>query len=216
MYTLLSSWTGGTRSDQTRQQTRTVRENIITHYLKSPACAEVQETAVDRLSEVIIILSRIQRNLSVFLFIPFPLCLSHRHYHLHFFIIIIMGNWQLEAGKMCLYVFAPISAFYLFHQVDYFEDFIKSFQRKQRNEVTVKEESLFRNSLNVIQEAKTPQQDFHLQLRQWEQAQQAQQAQPANGTHPLAHPRASLDCPPPTLHNTHTSILTAWGRGDPS
>lgn len=85
-----------------------------------------------------------------------------------------MGNWQLEAGKMCLYVFAPISAFYMFHQVDYFEDFIKSFQRKQRNEVAVKEESVFRNSLNVIQEAKSPQQDFHLQLRQWEQAQESQ------------------------------------------
>ena len=28
-----------------------------------------------------------------------------------------MGNWQLEVGKMALYIFLPVGAFYLFHQV---------------------------------------------------------------------------------------------------
>jgi len=28
-----------------------------------------------------------------------------------------MGNWQLEVGKMALYIFLPVGAFYAFHQV---------------------------------------------------------------------------------------------------
>jgi hypothetical protein len=30
---------------------------------------------------------------------------------------VTMGNWQLEVGKMALYIFLPVGAFYLFHQV---------------------------------------------------------------------------------------------------
>ena len=29
-----------------------------------------------------------------------------------------MGNWQLEIFKFSLYVFAPVAAFYVYHQVN--------------------------------------------------------------------------------------------------
>lgn len=56
-----------------------------------------------------------------------------------------MGNWQLEVGKFALYVFIPVAAFYMYHQVDYFKDDLLRYERRtntsqvQQNEALLKE-----------------------------------------------------------------------------
>jgi len=41
-----------------------------------------------------------------------------------------MGNWQLEVGKMAIYMAFPVATFYAYHQIDWFADQYKGMQRK--------------------------------------------------------------------------------------
>ena len=48
-----------------------------------------------------------------------------------------MGNWQLEIGKMAIYVFFPVTSFYVYHQVDWFEDELTAIHKKVRTKKTL-------------------------------------------------------------------------------
>jgi len=41
-----------------------------------------------------------------------------------------MGNWQLEVGKMAIYMAFPVGTFYAYHQIEWFADQYKDMQRK--------------------------------------------------------------------------------------
>jgi len=43
-----------------------------------------------------------------------------------------MGNWKLEIAKMVIYMAFPVTSFYVYHQVDWFEDEITDLHRKVR------------------------------------------------------------------------------------
>jgi len=48
-----------------------------------------------------------------------------------------MGNWKLEVGKMAIYMAFPVTSFYVYHQVDWFEDQITDLHRKVRTKESV-------------------------------------------------------------------------------
>eukprot|EP00095_Tigriopus_kingsejongensis_P000259 maker-scaffold272_size230267-snap-gene-1.11 protein:Tk00259 transcript:maker-scaffold272_size230267-snap-gene-1.11-mRNA-1 annotation:"protein pet100 mitochondrial-like" len=80
-----------------------------------------------------------------------------------------MGNWQLEVGRMVLYVFTPVSAFYMFHQIDLFENFIKEFQRKERNHLALKDEDDYKRFTSILKtDNTTAEADFRQQLLELE------------------------------------------------
>ncbi len=41
-----------------------------------------------------------------------------------------MGNWQLEAAKMGMYMIFPVGCFYYFNQAEYFEDWMIKLRRE--------------------------------------------------------------------------------------
>lgn len=43
-----------------------------------------------------------------------------------------MGNWKLEIAKMVIYMAFPVTSFYVYHQVDWFEEEITELHRKVR------------------------------------------------------------------------------------
>ena len=53
---------------------------------------------------------------------------------------IIMGGWQLEATKFCLYIFAPVAAFAYFHKYENFEEKIEDYHRSQTSASAIKNE----------------------------------------------------------------------------
>ena len=48
-----------------------------------------------------------------------------------------MGNWKLELGKMAIYMAFPVTSFYVYHQVDWFEDQIADMHRKVRSKESI-------------------------------------------------------------------------------
>jgi protein PET100 len=48
-----------------------------------------------------------------------------------------MGNWKLEIGKMAIYMAFPVTSFYIYHQVDWFEEELVAINRKLRNKDTI-------------------------------------------------------------------------------
>ena len=50
---------------------------------------------------------------------------------------ITMGNWKLELGKMAIYMAFPVTSFYVYHQVDWFEDQIADMHRKVRSKESI-------------------------------------------------------------------------------
>ncbi|KAG7164133.1 hypothetical protein Hamer_G014260 [Homarus americanus] len=46
------------------------------------------------------------------------------------FIVIKMGGWMLEVGKMAMYMSFPVTLFYLFNQPKYFEDWTVRMRRE--------------------------------------------------------------------------------------
>lgn len=61
-----------------------------------------------------------------------------------------MGNWQLEVAKMALYVFFPVASFYAYHQVDYFEDILRQFERKRVTKTTLENDRLIQEGFEKI------------------------------------------------------------------
>ena len=49
-----------------------------------------------------------------------------------------MGNWKLELGKMAIYMAFPVTSFYVYHQVDWFENDIEEMHRKVRTKESIK------------------------------------------------------------------------------
>ena len=48
-----------------------------------------------------------------------------------------MGNWKLKLGKMAIYMAFPVTSFYVYHQVDWFEDQIADMHRKVRSKESI-------------------------------------------------------------------------------
>ena len=48
-----------------------------------------------------------------------------------------MGTWKLELGKMAIYMAFPVTSFYVYHQVDWFEDQIADMHRKVRSKESI-------------------------------------------------------------------------------
>lgn len=48
-----------------------------------------------------------------------------------------MGNWQLEIFKMAVYMAFPVTSFYVYHQVDWFEGALMDMHRKTRTKETM-------------------------------------------------------------------------------
>lgn len=60
-----------------------------------------------------------------------------------------MGNWQLEVAKMAVYVFMPVAAFYVYHQVDYFEDELTRFARRHHTRETVQANKTIKEAIEL-------------------------------------------------------------------
>merc|ERR1712038_309501 len=41
-----------------------------------------------------------------------------------------MGNWQLEVGKMALYLAMPVGAFYAYNQTEWFRNYLYYYEKK--------------------------------------------------------------------------------------
>jgi len=48
-----------------------------------------------------------------------------------------MGNWKLEVAKMAVYMAFPVTSFYVYHQVDWFEDELTEIHKKVRTKETI-------------------------------------------------------------------------------
>jgi protein PET100 len=68
--------------------------------------------------------------------------------------IIIMGNWQLEVGKMAIYMAFPVVTFYAYHQVDWFADQYKMVQRKVHSSEDPKAREELKEFIKALQEQK--------------------------------------------------------------
>ena len=73
-----------------------------------------------------------------------------------------MGNWQLEVGKMAVYIFLPVGAFYLFHQVDYFRDELLRIERRSRTKSSFENEEKMERLMQKIREKR--EEDFRTNL----------------------------------------------------
>ena len=65
---------------------------------------------------------------------------------------IIMGGWQLEATKFCLYIFAPVAAFAYFHKYENFEEKIEDYHRSQTSASAIKNEIMITDFQQKLRE----------------------------------------------------------------
>jgi protein PET100 len=68
-----------------------------------------------------------------------------------------MGNWQLEVGKMAIYMAFPVITFYTYHQTEWFEDRYKEMKQKMHTPATVAAEKEFKEftaAMQALQEKK--------------------------------------------------------------
>ncbi|CAG9835135.1 unnamed protein product [Diabrotica balteata] len=61
-----------------------------------------------------------------------------------------MGNWQLEIGRMALYIAFPVAMFTYFNQPQYFEDWVIKNKRDMYNAKSVKDQKEFENTINSL------------------------------------------------------------------
>jgi len=61
-----------------------------------------------------------------------------------------MGNWQLEIGKMAIYMAFPVTSFYVYHQVDWFEDKLKDIHTKTRTKETIQNDKEIKEYVEMM------------------------------------------------------------------
>ena len=72
--------------------------------------------------------------------------------HTKTYLDIIMGGWQLEATKFCLYIFAPVAAFAYFHKYENFEGKIEEYHRSQTSASAIKNEIMITDFQQKLRE----------------------------------------------------------------
>lgn len=68
-----------------------------------------------------------------------------------------MGNWQLEVGKMVIYMAFPVVTFYTYHQTEWFEDRYREMKKKMHTPQTIaaeKDFEEFKTAMQALQEKK--------------------------------------------------------------
>ena len=61
-----------------------------------------------------------------------------------------MGNWKLELGKMAIYMAFPVTSFYVYHQVDWFEDKIADMHRKVRSKESIQNKKELQDCVDMM------------------------------------------------------------------
>jgi len=61
-----------------------------------------------------------------------------------------MGNWKLELGKMAIYMAFPVTSFYVYHQVDWFEDDIADMHRKVRTKESMHNKKELQDCVDML------------------------------------------------------------------
>ena len=64
-----------------------------------------------------------------------------------------MGNWKLELGKMAIYMAFPVTSFYVYHQVDWFEDQIEDMHRKVRTKESIANKKELQECVEMMRSA---------------------------------------------------------------
>jgi len=61
-----------------------------------------------------------------------------------------MGNWQLEIAKMAIYMAFPVTSFYVYHQVDWFEDELTEIHKKVRTKETIENHKMIEEAVTMM------------------------------------------------------------------
>lgn len=83
-----------------------------------------------------------------------------------------MGNWQLEVFKMAIYIFMPVASFYVYHQVDFFEDKLRGLQRRVHSTESTENEKVIKEAIDKIQKSRfgNAEKSFQEQLKELEKS----------------------------------------------
>lgn len=79
-----------------------------------------------------------------------------------------MGNWQLEIYKFAMYVFAPVTAFYIYHKVDFFNEDLEKFNRKVNTPQMLANEKQMKEDLELMRQLREAgiRKNVHSKLRE--------------------------------------------------
>jgi len=61
-----------------------------------------------------------------------------------------MGNWQLEVAKMAIYMAFPVTSFYVYHQVDWFEDELTEIHKKVRTKECIENKAMIDEAVEMM------------------------------------------------------------------